>query len=139
VIDTNILIYASASHNDFKPEAAEFLWNIFNICHCIAVDEEGKIVGKEYKKYMRNNPTLIKWWKFMLKKKKVKFRSGQGIKIDDLKELDNCFACVAIRTPDKILITNDGKDFNNEVKRELARRGVQVFCLEEAHARFCGH
>ena len=137
VIDTNILIHASASLNDFKPEAAEFLWKIYTICHCIAVDQEGKIVSKEYKKYMKNNPTLIRWWKFMNRKKKIKFRSGQGIKVDDLKELDNCFANVAIRSPDKILITNDERDFNNEVKRELERRGVQVFSLEEAHNRFC--
>jgi len=137
VIDTNILVFASLSCNDFKPEAVELLWNIHNVCHSIAVDEKCKIVEQEYKKYMRNNQMLITWWTHMRLKGGIKYRSGQGIQIGNLKELDNCFACVAIRTPDRILITDNERDFNGEIKKKLARKGVKILCLHEAHKYIC--
>lgn len=137
VIDTNILILATPTKSDFSTKAAELIWGIVNLNHCIAVDDEGKIVEREYKKYMRRNRTLIVWWKFMHLKNKIKYRSGQGPQICDLKEMDNCFACVAMRTPDKILVTENERDFNAEVQRILARRGVRTLCLRDGYTLVC--
>lgn len=137
VVDTNILILATPTNTDFDSEAVEFIWSIVNLDHCIAVDEDGKIVEREYKKHMRENRMLIVWWKFMLLKKKIKYRSGQGPQICDLEEMDNCFACVAMRTPDQILVTEDKRDFNAEVQRVLARRGVRTFCLHNGYTLVC--
>jgi rRNA-processing protein FCF1 len=137
VVDTNILVFATPGSKDFIPEAAELLWSILNICHSIAVDEEYKIVEREYKKRMHNNPTLIAWWTHMRNKNKIQFRSGQGIQVDGLKEMDNCFACVAIRTPDRILITENVRHFNQEVKRKLASKGVRILRLDDAYNIIC--
>ena len=77
--------------------------------------------------------TLIVWWKYIHLKGKLKFRSGKGKQICDLKELDNCFAWVAIRTTDKILITEDSH-FNGDVKKALSRKGVSVWCVAKGCA-----
>jgi len=137
VIDTNILILATPANSDFNTKAAELIWGIVNLDHCIAVDEEGKIVEREYKKYMQRNWTLISWWKFMRLKGKIKYRSGQGSRICDLKEMDNCFACVAMRTPDRILVTENERDFNAEVQRILAKRHVRTLSLHDGYSLVC--
>lgn len=137
VLDTNILEFATVSHNDFKPEALELLFGIITVGqHCIAVDDEGKIVEREYKRHMKNNQVLITWWKQMGLRKKIKTRPGNGFQFGDLKEMDNCFACVSINTPDKILVSEDGH-FDGKVKRLLNRRGVAIIKTDACNMLVC--
>jgi len=137
VVDTNILKLATPTKTDFDSRATELLMRIVNVDHCIAVDYEGKIVEREYKKHMKRNWMLIAWWTQIRLRNKIKYRSGQGAQICDLKEMDNCFACVTLRTPDKILITEDKRHFNAKVKKALARKGAKTLHLLDGYTLVC--
>lgn len=68
---------------------------------------------------------------------KITYRNGRGEQFGDLKEMDNCFACVAMRTPDRVLVTLNKRHFNDEIKRRLAQRHVEVLDLEAAYEQIC--
>jgi hypothetical protein len=94
-------------------------------------------MDREYKKYMLRNHVFTSWMTSMRLRNKIKYRSGTGEQIGDLKEMDNCFALVAIRTPDRILITENRRHFNEDIKRRLKQRNVQVLYLDEAYKLIC--
>lgn len=139
VVDTNILVRAFPTRKGvpIDSKASEMIWRIFNDQYCIAVDDENRIMDNEYKKYMMNNQHLTSWMTSMRLSNKITHRCGTGEQIGDLKEMDNCFACVALRTPDRILITENWKHFNEDIKRRLARRNVRVLYLDEAYEMVC--
>jgi rRNA-processing protein FCF1 len=137
VVDTNILVLAFSTKKDLSSKASELMWRILNGPYRIAVDDEAQIVEVEYKKHMRNNQTMTTWWTRMKLKDKIALRCGRGVQFGDLKEMDNCFACVAMRTPDRVLITENKRHFDADVKKKLLQRNVHVLDLESAYDRFC--
>jgi hypothetical protein len=138
VLDTNILELATPKRgSDFNSEASDLIWRILNgKSQSIAVDEEGKIVEREYNPHMFGNQALIIWFMHMRMKKKVKQLPGKGLQFGNLQEMDNCFACVSTKTPDKILVSEDS-DFQGDVKNELAKKGVKVLKTNQCHTLIC--
>jgi hypothetical protein len=138
VLDTNILELATPKRgSDFNSEASELIWRILNDeSQSIAVDEEGKIVEREYHPHLNGNQTLITWFMNMRLRNKVKKRPGMGFQIGNLQEMDNCFACVSMRTPAKILVSEDS-DFQGDVKKGLAKKGVKVMKTNQCHRLIC--
>lgn len=137
VLDTNILGLACPEIKGFSPVAVNLIWAMFNTCNSIVIDEDGKIMNCEYKKFMKSSLTLTKWMKLMREANKIKTCNGLGNSIKTLDKMDGIFACVAINSEDKILITENGRDFNSEVKRKLKNKNVDVLNLQQGYTLVC--
>lgn len=137
VIDTVILGLACPEDKDFSPEAVNLIWSILTICYKIAIDHDSFIMEREYNIWRRKSRSLSSWIKMMNKKRKIKHCNGIGYKIKGLTEMDNRFACVTINTEDKILITENFRCFNEDVRRRLRRYGVEVINLKKGYDLIC--
>lgn len=111
----------------------QLLSTIYTNCHSVVVDENGEIFD-EYKRFMRREDSLAKWFISMsneprkfISRPRAHFELDIAFDPDDLKFLE-----VAINSPHRIIVTCDSDFLKIRNEEQIRDNRIRILTVEEA-------
>lgn len=113
--------------------ASQLLSTIYTRCHGVVVDENGEIF-EEYKRFLRQDEFLAKWFISMSNKSgKFLSRARGHVDLDTAFDPDDLkFLEVAINSPHRIIVTGDSDFFAIRNDEQIRNNRIQILTVEEA-------